>query len=116
MGLIGLGATAVVGVFGYNKWQEYRQRKLAEAVLKPHHEDVLLAKAGRPAPEAAPAVIERSEPEMRVEAPQPLRRAPSSRCSPIRHRPTWWTTWRWRLKTRRCPRCRAQPAPPCRLL
>ena len=28
MGLIGLGATAVVGVFGYNKWQEYRQRKL----------------------------------------------------------------------------------------
>jgi hypothetical protein len=42
LGLIGLGATAVVGVFGYNKWQEYRQRKLAEAVLKPHHEDVLL--------------------------------------------------------------------------
>ena len=33
MGLIGLGATAVVGVLGYNKWQEYRHRKLAEACL-----------------------------------------------------------------------------------
>ncbi|TXT24633.1 MAG: ZipA-like protein, partial [Rhodocyclaceae bacterium] len=42
LGLIGLGATAVVGVFGYNKWQEFRQRKLAEAVLKPHHADILL--------------------------------------------------------------------------
>ena len=41
MGLIGLGATAVVGVYGFNKWQEYRQRKLTEAVMKPHHDDVL---------------------------------------------------------------------------
>ena len=31
LGLIGLGAAAVVGVVGYNKWQEMRQRKLAEA-------------------------------------------------------------------------------------
>ena len=64
MGLIGLGATAVVGVLGYNKWQEYRHRKLAEAVLKPQHDDVLLADA--PA-KVAPAV--RSEPELRAEAP-----------------------------------------------
>ena len=42
MGLIGLGVAAVFGVFGYNKWQEMRQRKVAEAVLKPQHEDVLL--------------------------------------------------------------------------
>ena len=27
MGLIGLGALAVVGVVAYNKWQEHRQRK-----------------------------------------------------------------------------------------
>ena len=33
MGLIGLGVAAVFGVFGYNKWQEMRQRKVAEAVL-----------------------------------------------------------------------------------
>ena len=44
MGLIGLGATAVVGVLAYNKWQEYRHRKLAEAVLKPQHDDVLLGR------------------------------------------------------------------------
>lgn len=62
MGLIGLGAAAVVGVFAYNKWQEHRHRKLAEKVLKPHHEDVLLG-AG-----AKPASSERNEPEMRVEA------------------------------------------------
>ncbi len=67
LGLIGLGATAVVGVFGYNKWQEYRQRKLAQAVLKPHHEDVLLGEStARVAPVVAP--IERSEPAIRIEA------------------------------------------------
>jgi hypothetical protein len=73
MGLIGLGATAVIGVLGYNKWQEYRHRKLAEAVLKPQHEDVLLGDA--PA-KAAPAV--RSEPELRAETPvaQAERREP----------------------------------------
>ena len=65
MGLIGLGAAAVVGVFAYNKWQEYRHRKLAEAVLKPHHEDVLLGDG----PTAMPAAAERSEPEIRLDAP-----------------------------------------------
>ncbi|PKO42133.1 MAG: cell division protein FtsZ [Betaproteobacteria bacterium HGW-Betaproteobacteria-4] len=64
LGLIGLGATAVVGVFGYNKWQEYRQRKVAEAVLKPHHADILLDDG--PAASTPPAV-ERSEPETSVE-------------------------------------------------
>lgn len=65
MGLIGLGATAVVGVFAYNKWQEYRHRKLAEAVFKPQHEDVLLGDG--PKAIARPAVAERSEPEIRDE-------------------------------------------------
>jgi len=69
LGLIGLGATAVVGVFGYNKWQEYRQRKLAEAVLKPHHADILLGDGPKAAPQ--PVVAERSEPEFRSEAPAP---------------------------------------------
>jgi len=66
LGLIGLGATAVVGVFGYNKWQEYRQRKVAEAVLKPHHADILLD-AGPAA--STPLAAERSEPEIDVEMP-----------------------------------------------
>ncbi|HXE37683.1 MAG TPA: hypothetical protein VN639_04345, partial [Azonexus sp.] len=62
-GLIGLGATAVVGVFAYNKWQEYRHRKLAESVFKPQHEDVLLGDGPKMA--ARPAVAGRSEPEIR---------------------------------------------------
>ncbi|MBK9783040.1 MAG: hypothetical protein IPP59_01860 [Betaproteobacteria bacterium] len=65
MGLIGLGATAVVGVFAYNKWQEHRHRKLAEAVLKPQHDDVLLGDGPKAA--VKPAAAERSEPEMRHE-------------------------------------------------
>ena len=62
MGLIALGGTAVVGVFAYNKWQEYRHRKLAEAVLKPQHEDVLLG-GGKKAPSPAP-LAERHEPDI----------------------------------------------------
>lgn len=79
MGLIGLGAAAVVGVFAYNKWQERRHRKLAEKVLKPHHEDVLLGGG------AKPATPERHEPELRadgapdrVERVEPMFADPSS--------------------------------------
>lgn len=77
MGLIGLGATAVVGVFGYNKWQEYRHRKLAEAVLKPQHDDVLLGDGPKAA--TKPSQVERSEPEMRDQAPA----QPSERLEPM---------------------------------
>ena len=42
MGLIGSGVFAVIGVLGYNKWQEYRHRKLVEQVLGKQHADVLL--------------------------------------------------------------------------
>lgn len=48
MGLIGLGAFAVVGVVAYNKWQEIRQRKQAEQVLQANHPDVLLDDARDP--------------------------------------------------------------------
>lgn len=71
MGLIGLGAAAVVGVFGYNKWQEMRQRKLAEAVLKPQHEDVLLARVKTGEPVAVAPEGPRQEPELRVETIEP---------------------------------------------
>jgi hypothetical protein len=62
MGLIGLGAAAVVGVLAYNKWQERRHRKLAESMLKPGHDDVLLGD------ESPPKKAARSEPELRDEA------------------------------------------------
>lgn len=77
MGLIGLGATAVVGVFAYNKWQEYRHRKLAEAVFKPQHEDVLLGDGPKAAPR--PTIAERSEPEIRDQEPP----APIERTEPV---------------------------------
>lgn len=53
MGLIGLGAAAVVGVLAYNKWQEFRHRKVAEQVMKSEHDDVLLDRTA--APERPPA-------------------------------------------------------------
>lgn len=77
MGLIGLGATAVVGVFAYNKWQEYRHRKLAEAVFKQQHEDVLLGDGPKAAPR--PTIAERSEPEIRDQEPP----APIERTEPV---------------------------------
>ena len=45
VGLLALGGTAVVAVFAYNKWQEYRHRKLLEQVLNQKHSDVLLDQA-----------------------------------------------------------------------
>lgn len=73
MGLIGLGAAAVVGVLGYNKWQEMRHRKVAEAMLKPQHDDVLLG--GSP----APATAERAEPALPLTEPvaAPVRKEPT---------------------------------------
>lgn len=45
MGLIGLGGAAVIGVLGYNKWQEHKHRKLAEQLLNVRQADVLLDEA-----------------------------------------------------------------------
>ncbi len=71
IGLIALGAVAVAGVFGYNKWQEGRHRKMAEAVLQPAHDDVLLGDSPRVAP--------RYEPEIETEAVPPV---PAQRVEP----------------------------------
>ena len=65
MGLIGLGAFAVVGVVAYNKWQEVRQRKLAEQVLNASHPDVLLD-------EAADPVLSTQKTEMAVDTEEHL--------------------------------------------
>jgi len=54
-GLIGLGVLAVAGVVAYNKWQEHRHRKVAESVLRPQHDDVLL----NPVPRQSTAPVER---------------------------------------------------------
>jgi FtsZ-interacting cell division protein ZipA len=48
-GLIAIGTLVVAGVFFYNKWQERRYRRQAEAAFGSRHEDVLMrtGEAGR---------------------------------------------------------------------
>jgi FtsZ-interacting cell division protein ZipA len=55
LGLIGIGVIVVVGVIAYNKWQEAKLRRRAEAAFASGHRDVLLggrAEAGGGALEA----------------------------------------------------------------
>lgn len=42
IGLVALGLAAVVGIIGYNKWQERKHRKHAESTFRSDHRDVLL--------------------------------------------------------------------------
>ncbi len=46
MGLLALGVAVVVGVFGFNKWQEIKHRKAGRGFVS-GHEDVLLAERAR---------------------------------------------------------------------
>lgn len=41
MGLMGLVVVVVLAMLAYNKWQEYRHRKVLEQVMKSEHDDVL---------------------------------------------------------------------------
>jgi len=47
LGLIALGASAVIGVVIYNKVQELKHRKLAEKMMATDHDDVLLSRNER---------------------------------------------------------------------
>ena len=71
LGLIGVGAAAVLLVFAYSKWQERRHRKQAEQVFGAEHRDVLLEPDGVGAP-----ADERVEP---AELPADPVSAPASR-------------------------------------
>ncbi len=48
MSLFAAGGVFVVGVFGYNKWQEYRARKSVERAFANDHDDVLMRADGTP--------------------------------------------------------------------
>ena len=85
MGLLGLGATAVVGVFAYNKWQEYRHRKLAEKVLDVHHADVLLEEAVRERPVAGPAASDADLFGTAAASPSAERETPPFDGEPVLH-------------------------------
>ena len=82
------GRDGVVGVFGYNKWQENAPAQVAEAVLKPQHADVLLGQGETPDGSGAggdEAVAQRTGIAHRA-ASRPS--SALSRCSSIRHRPS----------------------------
>jgi len=64
--LIGAGAAAVAGVWGYNIWQEYRQRKLAQKIFRTEQADALLpeeASAATPGRKSGPSDREYDETE-----------------------------------------------------
>lgn len=62
LSLIVLGCAAVLGIFGYNKWQERKQRQSTERAFRSDHADVLLEPAQAPAPEPARVEPGLSEP------------------------------------------------------
>ncbi|MBI2318071.1 MAG: cell division protein ZipA C-terminal FtsZ-binding domain-containing protein [Betaproteobacteria bacterium] len=75
IGLLAIGVLVVIGVFGYNKWQERKYRIETDLNLKSGHDDVLLretepAGAGERPPKAAADPVaasgERIEPVMQV--------------------------------------------------
>lgn len=86
LGLLGLGACAVVGVFAYNKWQERRHRQMVEQALPRAHADILLGdEDDLPAPPPAAAVDDAptapAEPE--IAAVPPLRTRHGERIEPV---------------------------------
>lgn len=70
-GLAGLSVIVVGGVYAYNSWQEYRHRKVAESVLRPEHDDVLL-KVQAVRPPVDETAVERLEPVFAEEGPDLL--------------------------------------------
>ncbi|MEG1113762.1 MAG: cell division protein, partial [Janthinobacterium sp.] len=59
--LFGAGGVFIVGVFSYNKWQEYKAKKSVERAFSTDHDDVLMREGDAPAAEAQEPVL-RQEP------------------------------------------------------
>lgn len=72
--LLSVGGALVVGVWGHGKWQEIRQRRLAEKLLNPDAGDPLMEKkpakssAAKTPPRPALPVAERREPVIAAES------------------------------------------------
>lgn len=60
--LLAAGATIVVGVFSYNKWQEYKAKKAVQRAFASEHDDVLMTPPEDNAAIDPPPVHERQEP------------------------------------------------------
>ena len=63
LGLAAVGVIVVLGIFGYNKWQERHARRDADARFKSDHDDVLLD-ATKVAAKVAPKPELRAEPRL----------------------------------------------------
>jgi hypothetical protein len=71
IGLIALGATGVIGVFAYNKWQERKHRAHADRVFRQDHPDVLIEPPGGPAA-PTPTAVRQDTDEAPVERIEPV--------------------------------------------
>lgn len=72
MSLIAAGGVFIVGVFSYNKWQEYKAKKTVERAFSSDHDDVLMRPDGEPA-------IPRHEPSFSLDDDAATAAAPSAR-------------------------------------
>jgi FtsZ-interacting cell division protein ZipA len=59
--LFGAGGVFIVGVFSYNKWQEYKAKKSVERAFSTDHDDVLMREGDAPEVDAQEPVL-RQEP------------------------------------------------------
>jgi len=59
--LFGAGGVFIVGVFSYNKWQEYKAKKSVERAFSTDHDDVLMREGESPVADAQEPVL-RQEP------------------------------------------------------
>jgi len=66
LSLIAGGGVFIVGVYTYNKWQEYKAKKSVERAFSSDHDDVLM-RAGSPAPHAHHAPAARQEPSFSLD-------------------------------------------------
>jgi hypothetical protein len=63
LSLIGAGGVFIVGVFSYNKWQEYKAKKSVERAFASDHDDVLMRSGDGP--------VARQEPSFSLDAAAP---------------------------------------------
>ncbi len=88
--LFGAGGVFIVGVFSYNKWQEYKAKKSVERAFSTDHDDVLMREGEAPAADAQEPVL-RQEPRFDTAPAAPAVKAEPSfarrPCPPWPHAP-----------------------------
>jgi len=72
MSLIAASGVFVVGVIGYNKWQEYKARKSVERAFSSDHDDVLMRSGAAPERSAAERTPAERGPAAPVERHEPV--------------------------------------------